>query len=451
MTPSYLIDVPPPTISGKLHMGHVFSYCHMDFVARYQAKKHQLLYPFCYDCNGLPTEKLAHKNRIFDTPDIVEFAVSASDAYKNLFGEIGLGFSDHSYHSYDELSRQIALLSFEDLRQKGLAYKEETDFYYCPETKISVSQSEIDDNGCFERSGAKVIVKKGTGWFIKIMEHLPEIRKMVDAIKWHPDSLKHRLHRWLDDVKFDWSISRERKYGISIPGEKNLVFDTWFTSSLTPQLSWAAHTGVASLECPVFDARFQAHDIIRTWALFTIVKSLYHNEQIPWKNIIISGHALDKNGRKISKSAGNFVPPTKYLENYGKEGVRYWAAHNQHGSDTRIDVPLMDKGKKLVNKIRNAYRFVMMRQDEITAGLGTSDVLTKEWSQKEELLTELMEAFKWGDVIHHLTDFFWHRLCDYWIEEAKQQCLSSSLHSVLLQIIAWYEIFFPNLKDEIYG
>lgn len=59
MTPNYLIDVPPPTISGHLHLGHVFSYCHMDFMARYyQMRKKILLYPFCYDSNGLPTEKL---------------------------------------------------------------------------------------------------------------------------------------------------------------------------------------------------------------------------------------------------------------------------------------------------------------------------------------------------------------------------------------------------------
>jgi valyl-tRNA synthetase len=422
----------------------------MDFVARYQAKKHELLYPFCFDCNGLPTEKLAHKNRIFDPADITKFAVETSDTYRKLFSDIGLGFSGHSYHTYDELSTQIVLLSFEDLCQKGLAYKAETEFFFCPKTGISVSQSEVDDNGCFERSGAKVITKKGTGWFIKIMDHLPEIRKMVDAIQWHPDTFKNRLHRWLDDVKYDWSISRERKYGIQIPGEDNLVFDTWFTSSLTPQLTWAAHTGVASLECPVFDVRFQAHDIIRTWALFTIVKSLYHNKQIPWKNLVISGHALDKKGKKISKTAGNFVPPSKYLDQYGRDGIRYWTAHNQPGTDTKTDVQLMSKGKKLVNKLRNAHKFVWMRQEDIAAGLGHSAELVEEWSKTEEQLVTLMDAFKWGDTIHLLTDFFWHRFCDYWIEEGKKQCLSFSLHNTLLKIISWYEIFFPDLmKKEI--
>ena len=426
-------------------MGHVFSYCHMDFVARYQAKKQNLLYPFCFDCNGLPTEKLAHKNRIFDTADIIEFAVETSSAYQNLFNDIGMGFSSHSYHTYDALCQKIALLSFQDLCDKGLAYKAETEFYFCPKTKISVSQSEVDDNGCFERSGEKVITKTGTGWFIKIKDHLPEIRKMVDAISWHPDSFKHRLHRWLDDVKYDWSISRERKYGIQIPGEENLVFDTWFTSSLTPQLTWAAFTGEASLECPVFDVRFQAHDIIRTWALFTIVKSLYHNDQIPWKNLVISGHALDKKGKKISKTAGNFVPPSKYLEQFGKDGIRYWTAQNQPGTDTRTDLALMSKGKKLVNKLRNAHRFVQMRKEDS----GHSQELLDEWEAVQNQFIAAMDEFKWGDAIHLLTNFFWHRFCDYWIEYGKQQSITSSLNTVILQIIDWYEIFFPDLSATI--
>ena len=67
----YLIDVPPPTISGSLHMGHVFSYNHMDFVARYRRLRgDDLVYPFCYDNNGLPTEKLCLSHSVTD-PDLM--------------------------------------------------------------------------------------------------------------------------------------------------------------------------------------------------------------------------------------------------------------------------------------------------------------------------------------------------------------------------------------------
>ena len=55
----FVIDTPPPTVSGVLHMGHVFSYCQTDFVARYQRMcGNNVFYPIGFDDNGLPTERL---------------------------------------------------------------------------------------------------------------------------------------------------------------------------------------------------------------------------------------------------------------------------------------------------------------------------------------------------------------------------------------------------------
>ena len=72
----YLIDTPPPTISGKLHIGHIFSYTQADIIANYQRyKKKDLLYPFCFDNNGLPTQKLANSKKIRDNNDIIEFSL----------------------------------------------------------------------------------------------------------------------------------------------------------------------------------------------------------------------------------------------------------------------------------------------------------------------------------------------------------------------------------------
>lgn len=444
---NYLIDAPPPTISGLLHMGHVFSYCHMDFIARFQGKNKKLLYASCFDCNGLPTEKLAQKAR---REDIIPFAEETWQDYKNLFDSLKMSWSNHHFHTFDQDAIIIANLSFEDLKNKKLAYKAERDFYFCPITNVSVSQAEIDENGCYERSGAKVELRRGEGWFIDIMNHLPRIREAIDQINWKPDFFRERLHSWLDDLKFDWSISRERNFGIPIPGEeKGIVFDTWFTSSLTPQLAWAKHEGIPSLQCPIFDARFQGHDIIRTWALFTIIKSLYHNDQIPWKNIIISGHALDKNGKKISKSANNFIPPSEYLDKYGAYGVRYWTALNQIGTDTRSDTQIMDKGKKLINKLKNAGRFLDMKD---TSGY-FADMLTpweQEWQEVDNKFESLMLDYNWPDAIHLLTDFFWHRFCDVFIEESKAKnddFYFKALKNIYAQILNRYDIFFPYLTN----
>lgn len=444
-TPEYLIDVPPPTISGLLHMGHVFSYCHMDFVARYQRgykiAEDPLLYPFCFDCNGLPTERLAQSNH---RTDIVEFAQQTSTMYTELFNSIGMGWSPHSYHTFDANAVALAELSFADLKEKGLTYKATREYFWCPEHKVSVSQAEIDEKGCYERSGAKVETRTGEGWFINMLDHIPRIRQCIDAIEWHPVVFKERLHAWLDGLKYDWSISRERNYGIHIPGEpQGIVFDTWFTSSLSPQMTYAAHTGKPLLQCPVFDARFQAHDIIRTWALFTIVKSLYHNNQPPWKHIVISGHALDSKGRKISKSAGNFVPPMTYIEKYGMEGVRYWAALNQIGTDTRCDEQVMAKGKKLVNKIKNAHKFIRMGETK----KGKSQEHWIEACKVFDNIETHMQDYNWPLAIQTLTDFFWHTFCDKWIEECKVAPMYETLAEVFEILVKEFSVFFPNLSE----
>ena len=61
--PLYSIDTPPPTVSGALHIGHIFSYTHTDIIARYKRMTgHRVFYPFGFDCNGLPTERFVEKS-----------------------------------------------------------------------------------------------------------------------------------------------------------------------------------------------------------------------------------------------------------------------------------------------------------------------------------------------------------------------------------------------------
>jgi hypothetical protein len=291
----YFIDVPPPTISGKLHMGQIFSYAHMDFLARYYklVKGEQLIYPFCFDNTGIPTEKSALENGITGLYEKVEFSEKVSKEYETLFRDMGMAFS-YDRETFSRLAIDVADESFADLERKGLLYEDERDSLWCPKTQTWVSQSEVDEEGCYERSGEKVEVRQQHGWFVRVVDNLDRIRDAVKKIEWRPDHYQNRLLNWLDGYKYDWSISRERKFGVTLPAgvQENYVCDTWFISSLTPQIAYSAHIVRPTLDAPVFDARFQAHDIINTWALYTIIKSVFHRDDIPWKRIIISGHAL---------------------------------------------------------------------------------------------------------------------------------------------------------------
>ena len=83
-----------------------------------------------------------------------------------------------------------------------------------------------------------------------------------------------------------------------------------------------------------------------------------HSKTIPWKEILISGFILDPDRKKMSKSKGNVVTPQHLLDNYGADSVRYWASRARLGVDTAFEEQIMAQGKKLINKIFNASKFV---------------------------------------------------------------------------------------------
>ena len=106
------------------------------------------------------------------------------------------------------------------------------------------------------------------------------------------------------------------------------------------------------------DLRPQSHDIIRTWAFYTIAKALLHVGQAPWTNIAISGWVLDPDRKKMSKSKGNVITPVHLIDRYGADAVRYWAENARLGTDTAFDETVMKTGRRLVTKIYNAGKFI---------------------------------------------------------------------------------------------
>ena len=151
----YLIDTPPPTISGSnknrgLHIGHIFSYTHGDIMARYQRYLNkELIYPKCFDTNGIPTQK-SFSSISKDEPtvdNIIKFAIERSKFYEETFNSSGIHFGNQTYHTYDERSIKIAYSAFEFLKSKGIAYKATTEYLWSEKLKTSISQYEIDDNG----------------------------------------------------------------------------------------------------------------------------------------------------------------------------------------------------------------------------------------------------------------------------------------------------------------
>jgi valyl-tRNA synthetase len=334
-------------------------------------------------------------------------------------------------------------------------------------------------------------------WFIKILDKKDKLIVQGNKINWYPEFMHKRYDNWVKGLEWDWGISRERHFGIPIPVweckkckeiilplEKELpvdplavqkkcpkcknnatpeekVLDTWATSSLTPTIANSKVDG--KIKIP-FSLRPQAHDIIRTWAFYTIVKSYLHEDKIPWKDIVISGN-VSLGGEKMSKSKGNVIDPQVVLNNYGADALRFWAAGSKLGNDLDYQEKDLVAGTKFVNKLLNASKFVFMNLENYKGEKPKKlEPLDELFLNKLNLLikdsTENFESYEYSKVKNDVEQFFWKDFCDNYLEIVKKRVYQGTgekkisaqytLYKSLLIILKLVAPFVPFISEEIY-
>jgi valyl-tRNA synthetase len=207
--PVYSIDTPPPTVSGKLHLGHMYSYSHPDFIARFwRMNGHNVFYPMGFDDNGLPTERLVESQigecvndfgRQAFIGECLQISEEIEKEYQELWRRLGLSIDwRYTYRTIDRNSRLIAQLSFLQLHQKGLIYRKEAPTIWCPECRTAIAQAELNDIDCLtEFLTLKFPVqfrgkgKTETGESLLIATTRPELLPACVAIFVHPDDERY--------------------------------------------------------------------------------------------------------------------------------------------------------------------------------------------------------------------------------------------------------------------
>jgi valyl-tRNA synthetase len=356
-------------------------------------------------------------------------------------------------------------------------------------------------------------------WFIRLLDHKDALIEQGRKIQWHPAYMRSRYENWVEGLNQDWCISRQRYSGVPFPvwypvsenGQadyENPIFasenalsvdpltdvapgyqeeqrdraggftgdpdimDTWATSSLTPQIM--SHYGIdPERHARLFpmDVRPQSHEIIRTWAFYTIVKAWMHEGTIPWHHVVISGWILDPDRKKMSKSRGNVVTPGNLLEEYSADAVRYWASRARLGSDTAFDPKVFKDGRKLCTKIFNASRFTLSQLDRVGASSellsvdAISDPLDRAFVARLrgviEQATSSLEAFEYSGALQATEEAFWE-FCDHYLELVKIRSYRdadspgrgsavATLQLALRTFLRLFAPFLPYVTEEIWS
>ncbi len=239
--------------------------------------------------------------------------------------------------------------------------------------------------------------------------------------------------------------------------------DTWATSSLSPQIAarWEDDPDLFQRLFPM-DLRPQAHDIIRTWLFYTVLRAHLEHDSLPWTNAAISGFVLDPDRKKMSKSKGNVVVPIDVLEQHSADAVRYWAASARLGYDAAIDEQQMKVGRRLAIKILNASRFALSMEPApgaITEPLDRSMLATLAGVIDEATIA--LDAYEHSKALDVVERFFWGFTDDY-LELVKQRAYGrngsapagsaiAALRAALDVLLRLFAPFLPYVAEEVWS
>lgn len=331
--------------------------------------------------------------------------------------------------------------------------------------KVEDYKSQI---GYSERTNAVIEPKLSMQWFLKMDDLAKDALQVVedDGVRLIPDKFKNTYRHWMENVR-DWCISRQLWWGQQIPAyylpngkfvvestfEEALesarkidpsikaedllqdedVLDTWFSSWLWPiSVFDPAKPGFPD-KAPNADLAYYyptndlvtAPEILFFWVARMIMAGQEFCQDIPFKNVYLTGIVRDKQGRKMSKQLGNSPDPIELMKAYGADGVRLgMLLCTSAGNDILFDESQVEQGRNFSNKIWNAYRLVKGWKVDNTMAQSELNCLAVSWfastlDRAIESVNDDFAKFRISDAVMTIYKLFWDDFCSWYLEIIK--------------------------------
>lgn len=370
------------------------------------------------------------------------------------------------------------------------------------------------------RTKKPTIFRATSQWFASIKDFRQNILDEIKRVNWYPSWGETRLYNMVRDRE-DWCISRQRAWGVPIPvfygedqtpifTEKTIAHvsklfrehgsNVWFerdAKDLLPEGFTSEHSpnGTFTKETDIMDVWFdsgssheavlvgrddhrrpadvylEGSDQYRGWFNSSLTTAVAITGKTPYENIISHGFVLDGNGRKMSKSLGNILSPSKIQKQLGADILRLWVSSVDYQADVRISQDILKHVSEAYRKIRNTFRFMLANLADFnpeTDRIDGSDLqevdqyMLHRLNQLNKNVRSSYEKYEFSTIYHQIHNFCAVDLSSFYLDFAKdilyieaadntrRRSIQTVYYDILTTLIKLLTPIIPHTTDEVW-